>query len=393
MDLLNFVKEKEARMIQIRRDLHQIPELELNLPKTMNYIEGVLDESGIKYTKLLNGNAIVAEIEGETPSNKCFAIRTDCDALPIKEDTGLPFASTNGCMHACGHDGHTAMALCAAMVLNEHRNLFSGKVKILFQPAEEIPGGALPMIQEGALDGVDCIIGCHEGILMDIPIGKIGLHKGALMASTDVFEIWIDGKNAHGAAPHLGVDPIVCASELVLALQSIHSREISPLDKMVMTIGMFQSGTAHNIIADSVYLKGTVRTLDEKLRQFVAKRIHELTENIAKSHRCTSRINYDFSYPVLVNDADFTQFVHDTIVENLGEDSVYWIENPTMGAEDMAYYLQKVPGTFYMLCNPRVHDDGTIYPHHHAKFDIDEALMHKSVVAFVACAIKYLSKE
>lgn len=393
MNILELVKEKESRMITIRRDLHQIPELELTLPKTMEYISRVLDELGIKYTKMLDGNAIVAEIYGDTPSEKCFAIRADCDALPIAEETGLPFASKNGCMHACGHDGHTAMALCAAMVLNENRNLFSGKVKVLFQPGEEIPGGALPMINEGALEGVDCIIGCHEGHLLNMPEGKIGLYKGALMASTDVFEIWIDGKNAHGAAPQLGIDPIVCASELVLALQTIHSREISPFDNLVLTIGMFQAGTAHNIIADSVYLKGTVRTMNEDLRQFTAKRIHEITDNVARSHRCTSRINYDFSYPVLINNDNFTQFVYDTISDNLGEDSVCWIDNPTMGAEDMAYYLQKVPGTFFMLCNPNPNSDGVKYPHHHKKFDVDEAVMYKSVVAFVASAINYLSKE
>lgn len=393
MDLITLVKNKEERMLAIRRDLHQIPELELKLPKTMAYIAGVLDEMNVKYRYMMEGNAIVAEIEGNNPDGKCLALRTDCDALPVQEQTGLPFASTNGCMHACGHDGHTAMALCTLMILNENKDLFRGKIRVLFQPGEEIPGGAKPMIEEGALDGVDCIMGQHEGCLFDMPHGTIGLYKGALMASTDVIEIWIDGQSSHGATPQLGVDPIVCASEIVLALQTIHSREMNPLNNMVLTIGMFQAGTAHNVIPNSVYLKGTVRTLDEDLRQFTAKRVHEIVEGIAKAHRCTSRINYDFSYPVLVNDADFTQFAYDAIVEALGEENVCWIPRPTMGAEDMSYYLQKVPGTFIQLRNPKIHEDGSYYPHHNAKFDVDESQFYKSVVAFLACAIKYLNKE
>ena len=392
MDILKLVKEKEERVIKIRRDLHQIPELELELPKTMEYISKVLDEIGVKYKKLLNGNAIVAQIDGEQ-EGKCIAIRADSDALPVVEETGLPFASTNGNMHACGHDGHTAMALGACMILNENRDKLKGTVKIFFQPGEESPGGALPMIEEGCMENpkVDAVIGLHEGCLIPIKYGKIGVKAGAIMASADVFEIYVKGKSSHAATPHLSADPIVVSSEIVLGLQKIVSREVNPISNAVLTIGIIQGGTAHNVIPETVYIKGTVRTLDEKVREFIAKRVEEIADGIAKTYGCTAETIYHYMYPVVMNDEKFTEFFIENTKEILGEDSVEIIKDPSMGGEDVAYFLQRAKGTYFMLSNPKMYNDDTIYPHHHSKFDVEESLFYKGMSAVLATVFKYLS--
>lgn len=391
MDILKLVKEKEDEVIKIRRDLHQIPELELNLPKTMNYIASVLDKIGIKYEKLLNGNAIVAKIEGEK-KGKCIAIRADSDGLPIKEETNLSFASTNGNMHACGHDGHTAIALGCCMILNENKDKLNGTVKIFFQPGEETPGGALPMIEEGCMENpkVDAVIGLHEGCLLPITYGKIGVTSGAIMASADIFEIFVNGKGSHGATPQLANDPIVTACEIVLALQKIISREVDPLSNSVLTVGIINGGTAHNIIPDSVYIKGTVRTLDEDVREFIAKRIEEISQGIAQSFRCKADVKYHFMYPVVMNDEKFTEFFIKNTKEILGDDIIEKIKKPSMGGEDVAYFLQKAKGTFFMLSNPKVYEDGKVYPHHTSKFDVNEKYFYKGMAAILKTVFEYL---
>lgn len=392
MDILKLVKEKEEKVIKIRRDLHQIPELELELPKTMEYISKVLDEIGVNYKKLLNGNAIVVQIDGEQ-EGKCIAIRADSDALPVVEETGLSFASTNGNMHACGHDGHTAMALGACMILNENRDKLKGTVKIFFQPGEETPGGALPMIEEGCMENpkVDAVIGLHEGCLIPIEYGKIGVKSGAIMASADIFEITVKGKSSHAATPHLSADPIVVSSEIVLGLQKIISREINPISNAVLTIGIIRGGTAHNVIPESVYIKGTVRTLDEKVREFIAKRIEEIAGGIARTYNCKVETIYHFMYPVVMNDEKFTEFFIENTKEILGEDSVEIIKNPSMGGEDVAYFLQRAKGTYFMLSNPKIYDGDKIYPHHHSKFDVEESLFYKGMCAVLGTVFKYLS--
>lgn len=391
MDILKLVKEKEQEVIKMRRDLHKIPELELNLPNTMNYISNVLDKIGVKYEKLLDGNAIVAKIYGKN-AGKCIAIRADSDALPIKEETGLEFASKNGNMHACGHDGHTAMALGACMILNENKDKLNGVVKIFFQPGEETPGGALPMIEQGCMENpkVDAVIGLHEGCLLPITHGKIGVTSGAIMASADIFEIYVNGKGSHGATSHLSHDPIVTACEIVLALQKIISREIDPLTNAVLTVGIINGGTAHNVIPDSVYIKGTVRALSEDVRNFIAKRIEEISTGIAKSFRCSADVKYHFMYPVVVNDEEFTKFFIKNTKEILGDDIIEEIKKPSMGGEDVAYFLQKAKGTFFMLSNPKVYKDGSVYPHHTSKFDVNEKDFYKAMAAVLKTVFEYL---
>lgn len=392
MDILKLVKEKEDKVIEMRRKLHQIPELGLNLPKTMDYISKILDEIGVDYEKLVNGNAIVVTINGND-YGKCIAIRADSDALPICEETNLSFASKNGNMHACGHDGHTAMALGACMILNENKEKLKGCVKIFFQPGEETPGGALPMIEEGCMENpkVDAVIGLHEGCLLPITQGKIGVKSGAIMASADVFELYVNGKGAHGATPHISYDPIVVACEIVLGLQKIISREINPISNAVLTVGRINGGTAQNIIPDSVFIQGTVRTLDEDVRKFIAKRIGEISKSIANAYNCDTVLDYHFMYPVVMNDENFTNFFIENTKKVLGEDAIEYIKEPSMGGEDVAYFLQKAPGTFFMLSNPKVYENGEIYPHHTSKFDVDESQFYKGMTAVLATVFEYLS--
>ena len=392
MDIIKLVKEKEEKIIQIRRDLHRMPELGLELPDTMKYISNILDEIGVEYKKLLNGNAIVVEIKGKS-DGKCIALRADSDGLPIIEQTGLDFSSTNENMHACGHDGHTAMALGACMILHENRDKLKGTVKIFFQPGEESPGGALPMIEEGCMENpkVDAVIGLHAGCIFPLEHGKIGVKIGAIMASADVFELKIHGKGAHGATPHKSKDPIPVACEIILGLQKIISREINPLSNAVLTIGKIQGGTAQNIIPDTVTIVGTVRTLDEEVRQFIAKRIDEISTGLANAYGCVAELDYRFMYPIVVNDEEFTKFFIENTKEILGENSVEYIKEPSMGGEDVAYFLQKARGTFFMLSNPKIYENGVVYPHHNSKFDIDESQFYKGVTAFLSTIFKYLS--
>lgn len=393
--LIHLVKQKEEKIIQIRRDLHQIPELQLLLPQTVRYVCQQLDELGIPYYKLVGGNAIVATIQGKE-AGKCIAIRADMDALPIQENTGLPFSSRHeGCMHACGHDGHTAMALGAAMVLQDIASELTGCVKIFFQPGEEFPGGALPMIEEGCMENpkVDAVIGLHAGyIYPGVDKGNIGVCQGAFFASMDRFRITVKGKGAHGAYPQLSVDPIPIACEIVSGLQKIISRELPPTSNALISVCQIHGGTTQNIIPDEVFMEGTVRSTDEQVRNLIAKRIEEVASGIAQSYRAAAETAYDFKYPVLINDTAFTEFFVENTKELFGEACICNISVPTMGGEDMAYFLQKAPGTFFVLSNPIIHDDGKIYPHHSDKFDIDERLLYKGTAAVLATVLKYLDE-
>lgn len=390
-DVLNEVKKIENKIISWRRDLHQIPELGLDLPKTTEYIRKVLDEMGIEYHTLVNGNAIVGLIRGRE-DGKTIALRADTDALPIKEETGLEFASTNGCMHACGHDGHTAMLLGAAKILNENRHLFKGNVKLLFQPGEEYPGGALPMIEEGALENpkVEAVMGLHNGsIYKDIPNGKIGVCYGPMMASMDRILIKVKGKGSHGAYPELSVDPIAIAAELITALQTIVSRETKAVEPAVLSICRIQGGFNQNIIPDEVELEGTVRTLNNDTRKRIARRIEEITKGITTGMRADYEVQYDFKYPPLINSEEFTKFFVESAKKIIPEEDIIEMKEPVMGGEDMAYFLENAPGTFFFLNNPK-EIDGVAYPHHNSKFDIDESLFYRGTSLFVQTVLDFL---
>ncbi len=389
---MNF-KAIQQDMVKWRRDLHQIPELGNVLPKTVAYVSAVLDELGIDYRKLVDGNAIVATIDG-CSSGKCFALRADMDALPIEEQTGLPFTATGKNMHACGHDAHTAMLLGAAKYLVNHRADFKGTVKLLFQPGEEYPGGAKPMIDDGALKNpqVDAVFGLHNGRLSnEVPVGSIGFKRGAMMAAPDHFFIKVIGQGTHGAYPEQGKDPIVIASELVLALQRLISREKKATEPAILSICRISGGYNHNVIPSEVELEGTVRTTSLQLRNYYKGRIEKICQHYAAMHDIAIEVEHKFIYPPLINDEAITELAIATATELFGETSVCEMAAPVMGGEDMAFFIDAVPGAYAFLANPAP-VDGVCYPHHHPKFDVDESYFEKGAKLHAAIAMAYLNQ-
>ncbi len=393
MDIKKLATDVLDEVIKWRRDLHQIPEIGQNLPQTSEYVCNVLDELGISYKKGVGlDSAIVGVIEGGKGPGKTLALRADMDALEIEEETGLPFASTNGNMHACGHDGHTAILLGAARVLNDIKDEFAGKVVLLFQPAEEISAGAEPMVKAGALEGVDAVMGIHVGsISTQGEPGTILFSKGSMMACLDRWTLKIKGVGAHGAYPHNGRDPIVMAGKFIESVQTVISRELDPVDPGVITIGMVNAGTAYNIIPGEVNIEGTARAVKQETREFIAKRIGEIAESIAKVSGGSVEYDYIFGAPPVINDAEFTTLAMESATKVLGEENVELMANPVMGGEDFAYYLEEVPGTFAFLSTPLA-IDGTIYPHHNSRFALDEEQFDKGVAVFVQTALDYFNK-
>lgn len=386
-------KELQDLIIMHRRNLHQIPELGLELPQTVSYVTKVLDSLDIKYKVYEDISCIVAVIEGEG-EGRTLAIRADMDALPVKEETELPFRSLNGKMHACGHDGHTAILLGVAKYLKEHSTDFSGRVKLLFQAGEEYPGGAQPMIERGVLQDpkVDAVIGLHQGCIHpDVPKGSVGISYGALMASVDCFLIKVIGKGAHGAYPQDSVDAISIAAELVTALDRIVSREVPAVEAAVLSICRIEGGSNHNILPEVVELEGTVRTTDPKIREKIARRMNEIANGIAIASGAKIEVLYDPKYPATINDPQFTAFFEKVAVDVVGRDKVVVLTKPVMSSEDMSFFLNEVPGTFFFLSNPKDGEDPV--SHHNPKFDIEEDLMMTGCMLFVKTVLEYLKKE
>ena len=378
-------------VIQWRRQLHQIPELGNDLPQTTAYVRSILDQHEIAYQLFVNDNAIVATIEGKSPG-ATVGLRADMDGLLIQEATGLEFASTNGRMHACGHDGHTAMALGAAVYFKYH-NDFAGTVKILFQPGEESPGGAKPMIDEGALEGIEAIFGLHHGNFEpEIPKDSFGIRPGPLMAAPDTFQITIIGKGGHGGIPNKAVDPIIVGTHLVQAFQTLVSRETSPTDPVVISVTQFVSGTTHNIIPNEAILTGTVRTVNHDTRELIPMRMQQLAHSISDAFRAEVAFDYTFTYPPLIKHPEATGMAMDSAAKVVGEDRVVLMDAPMMAAEDFAYYLERIPGCLIHFSNPQ-EVDGMMYPLHHPKFTIDEDLLEVGLNYLIQVALDYLDTK
>lgn len=375
------------QVIEWRHTLHQIPEVGFELHQTADYVKNVLSELGIAY-KDNQGCAcgILGLIKGEKPG-KTLAIRSDMDALAIVEETGLPFASKNGNMHACGHDAHMSILLGIAKLLMENRDKLCGEVRLIFQPAEELGTGSEKMIAAGVLDGVDEIIGFHVGALCDDPRnGVLFFHKSALMATMDRFKITVKGKGAHGSAPERSIDPIMVASEIVCALQNIISREVSPTEPCVISVCKFTSGTAFNIIPDTAELEGTTRVFDEGVREYIEKRIGEVAENVALGLRATISYEYLRQPPPLINDSLVTEKVYNC-AKQLYPNDVEMMSKGIMTGEDFAYYVKDVPGTYFLLQNV-MPIDGVKYSNHNCKFALDESVMDKIIATSVAYALQ-----
>jgi len=350
-----------------RRQFHKYPELSFKEFKTSETISKYLKEFGIKHKKNVGKTGVVGEIYfGPGPT---IALRADMDALPMQEKGNLEYKSRNdGVMHACGHDGHMAILLGAAKALSENSTIKKGTVKFIFQPAEEGGGGARYMIKDGCLNGVDEIYGLHLWNYQKY--GEVGLKTGPVMASADMFDIEIQGKGGHGAAPQGTVDAIVVASHLITILQTIVSRNTNPLENTVLTIGKIKGGENFNVISDNVYLSGTTRAYSEKNRQMIKKRMKEIIEGVSKSFNAIIKINYKEGYPPTVN--------HDLPVKNVLRAAQNIVgdqaKSPylSMGGEDFSYYLQKIPGCFFFIGSSPEKNDILSTPHHCSHFNIDE---------------------
>lgn len=383
-------QEMNGQLVQWRRYLHGIPELGFDTPLTEKFILEQLAAMGVKDVRHGSGKkGIVALIKGRKPG-KVLGIRADYDALNMAEDTGLPFAATNGNMHACGHDGHAAMLLGTAKLLLECLDELPGTVKLIFQPSEENGKGAPVMIEEGVLENprVDALTGLHTGNLWKgFRAGEAGYRFGALMAAADWFKITFEGKGGHGASPHLTVDPVAMACQAVSALQMIVSREISPLASAVVTVGVIQGGTMPNIIAPNCMISGTLRSLDPDTRALLLKRVKEIAEDTAKTLRGTAKVEFTYGPPPLINDKGMTEKLRKAMEDILGADLVHEVAEPTMGGEDMAFFQEKVPGSFFFL--PATFGDERDYPHHNPKFDLNEDVFWIGPAVMVRFAITW----
>lgn len=388
IDSINKESDKVLnRVICIRRELHKYPEIALKEYKTSQFIADILEDIGIEIQKNVAGTGVVGTIYGGN-SGKTIAIRADIDALNIEEKNEVDYKSINkGYMHACGHDGHIAMALGAAMILETVKSQLSGNVKFIFQPAEEQYGGAERMIEEKVLENpkVDAIIALH--LWPALPKGTIGIKDGCIMASNDKFEIKILGKSAHGAMPHLGKDAVVIGAQLVNAIQGFIAREINPLDSAVITIGTFTSGTAYNIIAKKAVLTGTVRTTDEATRDFIEDRLKKIVSGICSANDVSFKFDYIRQYPATINNLEMTEFLKKVGEDVFGKSNVITLKKPYMTAEDFAYYLKSIPGC---MCFIGTYDDKNIYPLHHEKFNFDEKVLKIGVSLLASSAIRFL---
>jgi len=388
-NILDRAKALAPEIILIRRDLHRNPELGFKEHRTSGVVSTYLKNLGL-VPHTLAGTGVVATIRGRQPG-KTVALRADMDALPIAEQAGHDYASeAPGLMHACGHDGHTAMLLGAAKLLALN-NDFPGNVKLIFQPAEEGPGGALPLINAGVLENptVDAAFGLHLGTFV-VRAGQIALREGPVCAAPDTITIVVRGKGGHGAHPHLSVDAVVAASHVVVALQTIVSREIDPLSAVVLSLGTIKGGYRENVIADEVEITGTVRTLSPEIRAAMPERIERIIKGVCDSMRCDFTLTYEEGYPVLVNDSTLTTLVERVGQRVLGASNVMRAPVPSMGGEDFSYFAQKVPSCFFYLgaLNP---EKDCHYPIHHPKFNFDEdALPYGSAMLAEAC-LEYLS--
>jgi len=348
-DIRRLCEKYLQQMINLRKAIHMYPEDGFKEFKTSEIIVNELEKLGIKVQKNVAKTGVVGLIEGNYPG-KTVLLRADMDALKIQEQADVEYKSkVDGMMHACGHDGHVAGLLGAAMILNELKDKLHGNVKLVFQPAEEREGGALPMIEEGVLENpkVDAAFGAHLwGYLKE---GEVHLKEGPMMAAPDIFNIKVIGKGGHGAVPQESIDPIVITCQIVNALQTIVSRKISPLDPVVVTCGKIQGGDSFNVIPNEVELEGTIRTFNEETRKLVPCIMEDLVRGITTSQGATYEFKYKANYPALLNNTDMTNFAKKSLEKIVGKENVFDLKEPNMGGEDFAYFAQKVPSAFMFI--------------------------------------------
>ncbi len=375
-------------LITHRRELHASPELSFKEDETARYIAERLDALRVdKLTQGVGGTGVVAEIRGERPGRSVL-VRADMDGLPLMETADVPFRSTRaGVMHACGHDVHMAIALELARWLADRRHDLPGMVRFAFQPAEEQAGGAKAMIDAGVLTGIDRVVGLH--VWSQLPTGQVAVPHGLVMASADMFTVTIRGKGGHGAQPHLTIDAVVIAAEVVTALQTLVSRETSPVAPVVITLGSVHGGTAANIVAGEVVIQGTLRTFDADLRRLLLTRIAQVAEGLAGAMRGSSEFHHDSGTPPVVNDPAMATLVREAAMGVVGPDAVVPLE-PLMVGEDFAYFLEARPGCFFLLGGA---PEGPPVVHHTPEFRIDERCLPIGFQVMTAAVLRLLQPD
>ncbi|TVT29012.1 amidohydrolase [Salinicoccus cyprini] len=375
-------------MVQFRRDLHMYPELSHHEVDTPKKVADFLTDLGLDVRTEVGSRGVVGTLKGGKPG-KTVALRADFDALPIQDEKDVPYRSRiDGVMHACGHDIHTSGLLHVARVLSENKEELPGTVVFIHQFAEEvIPGGAKFMIEDGCMDGVDAVFGAH--VSSNEPLGTVGYREGPVMANGDTFEITIQGRGGHAASPHLTIDPLAIGGQLMGSLQQIVSRQTDPLKSAVVTVASFNSGDSFNVIPDSATLKGTVRTFEPEVRDHVQARIESIAKSTCEGFGATAIVDYVRGYPAVVNDPAETARYRRVAETLFGADNVNEM-TPMMGMEDFAYYLKEAPGSFAWV-GGAMPDESDIYPHHHPKFDVQEAAMLDIGKLFIATVLDYMN--
>jgi amidohydrolase len=385
-----------AQLIADRRDLHRHPEMAFLEDRTAAFVAARLAEYGYEVKKAIGRTGVVGLLRGTGTAAgqaaRTLLYRADMDALPIAEENEIEYRSQNeNVMHACGHDAHVAIGLAVAKRLASVRGQIAGNLKFAFQPAEERGSGAVAMIDDGVLENpvVDAAVGLH--VWNNLPSGQVGIYAGPMMAACDEFELTIVGRGGHGAMPHQTVDAILAGSQVVNALQTVVSRNVSPLDSAVVTVGKFAAGTAFNIIAGSAVLTGTVRTFDQETYRTIPGIFERVVRGVTESLGASYNLRYDRHTPPLVNDAEMCTLVAASSAEVVGSENVIQDRSvPTMGSEDMAYFLERVPGCFFFL-GTRNESRGFVHPHHSPKFDIDEEALPAGVEIMTRAISRYLS--
>jgi amidohydrolase len=396
--LIDAARAIQPEVVAIRRRIHRHPEIGTDLPITQDLIVEELAKLGLEGRRGTALTSVVAVVEGGR-SGPTVLLRGDMDALPLHEDTGLDFASeVDGSMHACGHDTHVAMLLGAARLLQERRGELPGRVILMFQPGEEGFGGAKTMIEEGLLEAAAAAGGERPTgalavhISTSYPAGEIHLRPGPEMASTDVIRITVRGRGGHASEPYSSLDPIVVAAEIVIALQTMVTRRIDVFDPAVVTIAQITAGTTNNIIPESVFLFGTIRTVTEETREKVRAGVRRVAEGIAAAHGATADVDLEPGYPVTINDPEYTAFVSETARSLIGPDRVKEMKAPIMGGEDFSYVLQQVPGAMAFLGGRPASEDPDTAPQNHSNVVVfEEEPMIVGVALYAAVAIRHLT--
>lgn len=390
--IISECKKSEEELLQIRRELHKIPEIGNVLPKTRKYVCEQLDTIGITYRLNKGDDGVVAEIQG-AKRGRTLAFRADMDALHIYEETDVPFRSNiAGQMHGCGHDAHTAILLSAAKILYAHRDKLNGTVRLIFQTGEETGTGAKQMLLEGALDGVDAICALHVGNLAgeNLRAGDITVLSGPASAGKNKFTITVNGKGTHSAFPEQGVDPILIAARIVNGCEELAARELPAGTAAVLSFGSLQAGVDHNTIPESAVIKGSIRCQNEEMRAFLSERLKCVAENIAAAYRGSCQVEIKKGSSTVMNDNELADVVSHAISLTLGKDKVFTKASAAlMGSDDFANYSEKIAGVYFFL-HTNNSQKGIVVSNHNPRFDIDESVLWEGVAAYVAIANEYL---